>query len=267
MGRGGRRAGRRGGPVGWRAEVEVALFSWVGVEARGRDGLERVGRGQGCGRYGDVGGRSHVVIVRAEGCDDLVARSAVDCADGDGLCRAAVAALAPSDGPCRDRPAAGLRAGGLPVQGSLDGGLEDGQHAEGEIELAAVFARDVFGVDVLLEGGLHVGGGEDEDFRDGDGVEPALDPAPYGREEGRGADYLAAQSVMLNTQQGGVRRPYEDPVKRFRVVSGSQLARILHVSLQVPKLLQPDIRDVDDVVALGHRCFGIRPVLYHGAER
>ena len=37
---------------------------------------------------------------------------------------------------------------------------------------------------------MHVGMGEDEDLGGGDGVEPFLDPAPDGGEEGGGADDL-----------------------------------------------------------------------------
>lgn len=45
-------------------------------------------------------------------------------------------------------------------------------------------------IDVLRECGVYVCGGEDEDLRDGDRVEPALDPAPDSREEARRSDDL-----------------------------------------------------------------------------
>lgn len=52
------------------------------------------------------------------------------------------------------------------------------------VQCAAVFLGDVLEVDVGFQGGFGVGGGEDEDLRDRDGVEPALQPGPDCREEG-----------------------------------------------------------------------------------
>ncbi len=41
---------------------------------------------------------------------------------------------------------------------------------------------------------------EDEDFRDGDGVKPTLDPAPDGGKEVWSADYLEGVSTILLSQ-------------------------------------------------------------------
>ena len=53
-------------------------------------------------------------------------------------------------------------------------------------------------------------------------------------------------------------RAHKYPVQDFRVVSGSQRARLLHVASEVPELLQPNPGDINDIVGLIDGCFGIR---------
>lgn len=56
------------------------------------------------------------------------------------------------------------------------------------IKLASILFRNVSGLDVLLEDCLNLVAAQDEDLRNSDGVEPALDPAPDSVEERRRAD-------------------------------------------------------------------------------
>lgn len=66
-------------------------------------------------------------------------------------------------------------------------------------------------------------------------------------------------------KQGGI-GAYEDPVQCLWVMGRRQHRGILHVVLQVPKLLQSHATDVDDVVTLRNRCLGVFTV-YGRAER
>lgn len=76
-----------------------------------------------------------------------------------------------------------------PLDDSVPGRVDGRELAPGEVEFAAVLFGDVLGVDEFSEGGLDFVGAEDEDFGDGDGVEPAFDPAPdCGEEDGRSDD-------------------------------------------------------------------------------
>ncbi len=86
----------------------------------------------------------------------------------------------------------------LPFHDFSDCGIEDGEVAECEVQLAAVFLGDVDGVDEGFEGFLHVGMREDEDLGGSDWVEPVLDPAPEGGEEGGGATDLRKISASFS---------------------------------------------------------------------
>lgn len=58
------------------------------------------------------------------------------------------------------------------------------------IEIAAVFFGEVLWIYEFGKSGFDFVFTEDEDLGYGDWVEPPLDPAPDGREEGRGTDDL-----------------------------------------------------------------------------
>jgi hypothetical protein len=60
-------------------------------------------------------------------------------------------------------------------------------------------------------------------------------------------------------------KTYEYPVQCLWVVCCRQNGSILHVSLEVPELLQPDITDIHNVVALRDGCLRV-VARYHGAE-
>lgn len=62
-----------------------------------------------------------------------------------------------------------------------------------EVELATVLFGNVLDGDEGFEGGEDFGGGEDEDLGDGDGIEPALDPAPDSGEEARSTNDLCVE--------------------------------------------------------------------------
>ena len=150
--------------------------------------------------------------------------------------------LLPQQGPGREG-----RVAGLPGDDAVPGRVGDAQLAELEVEVAAVLLGDVPAVDEGLEGGQDLVVREDEDLGDGDGVEPALDPAPDGgEEEGRADD--------------------EDAVQRLGVVGGGQLRRHLHVALEVPELLDAGAADVDDVSAHGDGDVRVLAVRQLGAE-
>ena len=117
------------------------------------------------------------------------------------------------------------------------GGVEDGRHAELVLERAAVLFRDVARLDEGGEGLVGFVWAEDEDLRRRDRVEPALDPAPYSREEGRSADDLEEVSLHehCGKREGWL---YEYSVEGFRIVCRRERACVLHVAAQVPELLQ-----------------------------
>ena len=56
------------------------------------------------------------------------------------------------------------------------------------------------------------------------------------------------------------------PVQDFGIVSGGQCARLLHMTSEVPELLQPDLRDIDDVIGLVDWSFWIRSPRYRRAK-
>ena len=60
---------------------------------------------------------------------------------------------------------------------------------------------------------------------------------------------------------------HKDAIQRLGVMRRRQLTGILHVAPQIPKLFQPDARNVDNVVALRYRRVGVRPLAQRGAER
>lgn len=121
----------------------------------------------------------------------------------------------------------------LPLDDALPRRVGDAELAKLVVEVAAVLFGNVPAVDEALEGGQDLGLGEDENLGDGNGVEPALDPAPDGAEEEGGAND-------------------EDAVEGLWVVGGGELGGGLHVALEVPKLLEADARDVDNVGAEGN---------------
>lgn len=63
------------------------------------------------------------------------------------------------------------------------------------------------------------------------------------------------------------REVYKYSIKRLRVMCSSERTRILHMASQIPELLQTDFRDVDDVIRLVNRSFGIGSVRHGGAKR
>ena len=73
--------------------------------------------------------------------------------------------------------------------------VEGRRLADGPVELATVLFGEVGRLDEGVERALHVGGGENEDFGGGDGIEPAFYPAPDGGEEGGSADDLEVDEV------------------------------------------------------------------------
>lgn len=80
-----------------------------------------------------------------------------------------------------------------------DFGVEVGHLAPVEVELATVLLGDVFNVDEGGECRENLGLREDKDLGNGDGVEPALDPAPDGSEEGGCADDLKTARMLALT--------------------------------------------------------------------
>lgn len=173
--------------------------------------------------------------------DDLAARLAAFTAHGHCL-HCAVERLLPLDRTHRNSVSALLHVWLLELQAFGDGRLEYGHVAELEVQLAAVLLGDVLNVDVLLEGLFHVLVGEDEDLGDGNRVEPTLDPAPDGGKEGGRADDLQKSgSVNWGADQICGRRllvTHKYSIQRLWVMSGSQLTGILHVTLEIPELLQ-----------------------------
>ena len=161
-------------------EVRVARIWRLGVLARGCEG--EFGLSDGC-----IGGYEAAVHgldadIGRQGCDGLLPRFPVL-----GPYRysrdLAVGTLLPLNWACGDCPRTALSTGRFPMQRLFYCRLEDGHHAELEVELPAVFLRDVGRINILFECRFHVRGGENKDFGDGDGVEPSLDPAPDGGEE------------------------------------------------------------------------------------
>lgn len=141
--------------------------------------------------------------------------------------------LLPQQGAARERVVSLL-----PCDDAVPRRIGDAQLAKGIVELTAILLGDVPGLDEGFQGGLHLVGSKHKDLGHGDGVEPALDPAPDGAEEdGRAND--------------------EDSVEGFRVMGRGQLGCGLHVAFEVPKLLEPNARDVDNVGAHRHGHVGV----------
>ena len=133
-----------------------------------------------------------------QGGDDLAALLAVDAADRERL-EGAVLAGDPAHGALGP-----LVVGGRPGDVGLLGGVEEGRHAELVVEGAAVLLGDVGGLDEGGEGLVRFVRAEDEDLGGRDRVEPALDPAPDGGEEGGGADDLGSSgSGLRGCWEGG----------------------------------------------------------------
>lgn len=99
---------------------------------------------------------------------------------------------------------------------------------------------------------------KDEDLGDGYRVEPTLDPAPNGGEEGWRADDLGA--LAQGNTLGLTEVAYEDPVQGFRVMGRGKNTGILHVVLQIPKLAQADALNIDNVRGIRDWHFGTRPL-------
>ncbi len=62
-------------------------------------------------------------------------------------------------------------------------------------------------------------------------------------------------------------RAHEYPIQDFWVVSGSQCARLLHVTSKIPKLFQANLGYINDVVGLIDWCFRIRSPRHGRAQR
>jgi hypothetical protein len=104
-------------------------------------------------------------------------------------------------------------------------------------------------VDVLCKCWIYVRRREDEDLGDGNGVEPALDPAPNSGEKAWCTYNLRYVSVPCAPKSLSI-STYKDPVQCLRVMRCRQNRSILHMVLEVPKLFQPNSIDVYDIVAL-----------------
>lgn len=136
----------------------------------------------------------------------------------------------------------------FPLDCLVHDGIQIRHLAPVELQLAAVLFGYVPRLDKRLQRRLDLVRAQDEDLGHGDGVKPALDPAPHGAEEhGRADD--------------------EDAVECLRVVGRGQRAGGLHVALEIPELPEADARDVDDVGAQRDRGFVVRPVGQVGAQR
>ena len=80
---------------------------------------------------------------------------------------------------------------------------------------------------------------QDEDFGGGNRVEPFLDPSPNGWEESRSANDLGRLSAQTLT--GPFPATYEYTIQCLWVMCSCQCTRVLHMTSQVPELLEPDI--------------------------
>lgn len=98
-----------------------------------------------------------------------------------------------------------------------NGRIQHREHAAFEVKLAAVFLGDVRHVDEGREGGLHIVGAEDEDFRRRDRVEPFLDPSPHRREKRGCPDDLPISVISgaISIHPGG---HYKYPVESLGVM-------------------------------------------------
>lgn len=87
-------------------------------------------------------------------------------------------------------------------------------------------------------------------------------PQTTGKNEGAPITLNASRQYFCRTREAQL-RAHKYPVQNFRVVSGGQCARLLHVASEVPKLLQPNLGDINDIVGLIDWCFWI-PSAGHG---
>lgn len=225
----------------------------------------------GCERVADLSrrcGRHQISLLVSyrlrNGENQFSSRCSAFAADAPGF-HFAILAFLPLYRPNRERFAAVLGIWVLPLHLRLDGWLKVGQLSPLEIETATVLLRDVFMVDVLRECGVNVLRGEDEDLRDGDGIKPALDPAPDGGKEARRSNDLRFGQFYLHGSQEDA-CTYEYPIQGLRVMCCGQDRSILHVALQVPELLQPNTTDIHDVVALRDWRFWVA-TRDHGTQR
>lgn len=123
------------------------------------------------------------------------------------------------------------------------------------VQFAAVLLGEAGGVHERGKDGLGFVGREDEDFGSGSWVEPALDPAPDSGEESRCSDNLPKISHGLTRCKGT--DSYKNPIQSLWVMRRGQHARILHMTLEVPELLQSHARDVHNVRRAHDGRFGI----------
>lgn len=72
-----------------------------------------------------------------------------------------------------------------------------GHHAALKVQIAAILLGNTRDIHESGKGWFHLLLGENEDFRRGDGVEPFLDPAPYGREERRCSNDLIGSQTAI----------------------------------------------------------------------
>lgn len=136
----------------------------------------------------------------------------------------------------------------LPLHDAVPAGVRLAELTKGVIQLSAVLLGDVATLDEALEHTQLFIGTKNKDLGHSDGVEPTFDPAPDGVEEARGADY-------------------EDTVQRLGVVGRGQRRGCLHVGLEIPELLEPNARDVDDVGAHSDGRPGMLAILQMRAKR
>ena len=65
------------------------------------------------------------------------------------------------------------------------------------------------------------------------------------------------QRLFLHGDTGGG-GAHENPIQRLGIVRRSQHTRILHMALEIPKLLEPDAADIDDVIRRDDRRLRVR---------
>jgi hypothetical protein len=74
-----------------------------------------------------------------------------------------------------------------------------------------------------------------------------------------GAPMICNYQLALSSNKHSVQPTYENAIQRLRVMRRRQLRSILHMSLQIPKLLQSHSADVDNIIALGNGRLGMFP--------
>ena len=90
---------------------------------------------------------------------------------------------------------------------------------------------------------------KDKDFGNSIWIEPSLDPTPNGWKEVGSTDDLGR--VNRNHQMRNM--TYEYPIQCFGEMRSSHLAGFLHMRLQIPKGLDSNPRNINDICSLCDR--------------